>query len=206
MVMVPRNSTAEGFVYIRQSKRVMIAIKTERTQIHFLSDVLAAVVSLDLKVSNGSLRRRRNLIAVSNVCEAAQRFLFDAPNGLDESVIGRAFGFPFNPDQSRRVLNPGTQAAPWRTVTEERKNGDGNGNDKHQKPCLLVRYFTVLYVKFVFAECGEPWSEWPQDVDAIKSCFRCRRRCHCLSFSNHIHWDHRNRKQNQNKTSNKTNQ
>ena len=115
--MVPRNSTAEGFAYIRQSKRVihtyvMIAIKTERSQIHFLSDVLVAVVSLDLKVSNGSLRRRCNLIAVSNVCEAAQRFLFDAPNGLDESVIGRAFGFPFNPDQSRRVLNPGTQAAP----------------------------------------------------------------------------------------------
>ena len=121
MVMVPRNSTAEGFAYIRQSKRVMIAIKTERTQIHFLSDVLVAVVSLDLKVSNGSLRRRRNLIAVSNVCEAAPRFLFDAPNGLDESVIGRAFGFPFNPDQSRRVLNPGTQAVPWRTGW--RKNG-----------------------------------------------------------------------------------
>ena len=87
MVMVPRNSTAEGFAYIRQSKRVMIAIKTERTQIHFLSDVLVAVVSLDLKVSNGSLRRRRNLIAVSNVCEAAQRFLFDAPNGLDEGRL-----------------------------------------------------------------------------------------------------------------------
>ena len=50
MVMVPRNSTAEGFAYIRQSKRVMIAIKTERSQIHFLSDVLVAVVSLDLKV------------------------------------------------------------------------------------------------------------------------------------------------------------
>ena len=48
MVMVPRNSTAEGFAYIRQSKRVMIAIKTERTQINFLSDVLVAVVSLDL--------------------------------------------------------------------------------------------------------------------------------------------------------------
>ena len=102
MVMVPRNSTAEGFAYIRQSKRVMIAIKTERTQIHFLSDVLVAVVSLDLKVSNGSLRRRRNLIAVSNVCEAAPRFLFDAPNGPNESVIGRAFGFPFNsqPEQA----------------------------------------------------------------------------------------------------------
>ena len=28
----------------------MIAIKTERTQIHFLSDVLVAVASLDLKV------------------------------------------------------------------------------------------------------------------------------------------------------------
>ena len=99
MVMVPRNSTPGGFAYIRQSKWVMIAIKTERTQIHFLSDVLAAVVSLDLKVSNGSLRRRRNLIAVSNVCEAAPRFLFDAPNGLNESVIGRAFGFPFNPNR-----------------------------------------------------------------------------------------------------------
>ena len=102
MVMFPRNSTPGGFAYIPQSKRVMIAIKTERTQIHFLSDVLVAVVSLDLKVSNGSLRRRRNLIAVSNVCEAAPRFLFDAPNGPNESVIGRAFGFPFNsqPEQA----------------------------------------------------------------------------------------------------------
>ena len=32
----------------------IIAIETERTQIHFLSDVLFAVVSLDLKVSNVS--------------------------------------------------------------------------------------------------------------------------------------------------------
>ena len=110
--MVPRNSTPGGFAYIRQSKWVMIAIKTERTQIHFLSDVLVAVTSLDLKVPNGSLRRRRDLIAVSNVCEVAPRFLFDAPNGPNESVIGRTFAFPFNPDQSRRVLNPGTQQAP----------------------------------------------------------------------------------------------
>ena len=99
MVMVPKNSTPGGFAYIRQSKRVMIAIKTERTQIHFLSDVLVAVASLDLKVPNSSLRRRRNLIAVSNVCEAAPRFLFDALNGLNESVIGRTFGFPFNPNR-----------------------------------------------------------------------------------------------------------
>ena len=35
MVMVPRNSTPGGFAYIRQSKWVMTAIKTERTQIHF---------------------------------------------------------------------------------------------------------------------------------------------------------------------------
>ena len=49
--MVPRNSTPGGFAYIWQSKWVgIIAIKTERTQIHFLSDILIAVASLDLKV------------------------------------------------------------------------------------------------------------------------------------------------------------
>ena len=49
--MVPRNTTPGGFAYICQSKWVtIIAIKTERTQIHFLSDVLIAVVSLDLEV------------------------------------------------------------------------------------------------------------------------------------------------------------
>ena len=47
MFVVSRNSTPGGFSYIRQSKRVMIARKTERTQIHFLSDVLVAVASLD---------------------------------------------------------------------------------------------------------------------------------------------------------------
>ena len=31
-------------------------MKTERTQIHFLSDVLVAVASLDLKVPNNSVR------------------------------------------------------------------------------------------------------------------------------------------------------
>ena len=142
MVMVPRNSTPGGFAYIRQSKRVMIAIKAERTQIHFLRDVLVAVASLDLKIPNGSLHRRRNLIEGSNVCEATPRFLFDAPNGLNESVIGRAFGFPFNPN--RPIM---ARAQSWYTAgalkngdgrTEERKNGDG------------IRYFTVICVKFVF--------------------------------------------------------
>ena len=52
--MVPMNSIPGGFAYIGQSKSVgIIAIKTERTQIHFLSDVLVAVASLDLKVSIG---------------------------------------------------------------------------------------------------------------------------------------------------------
>ena len=49
--MVPRNSTPGGFAYIWQSKWVgTIAIKTERTQIHLLSDVLIAVASFDRKV------------------------------------------------------------------------------------------------------------------------------------------------------------
>ena len=49
--MVPRNSTPGGFAYIWQSKWIaIIAIKTERTQIHFLSDVFVAAASLDLKI------------------------------------------------------------------------------------------------------------------------------------------------------------
>ena len=51
MDMVPRNSTLGGFAHIWQSKWVgIIAVKTERMQIHFLSDILFAVASLDLKV------------------------------------------------------------------------------------------------------------------------------------------------------------
>ena len=49
--MVIWNLASGGFAYIWQSKSVgMIAIKTERTQIHFLSDVLVVVASLNLKV------------------------------------------------------------------------------------------------------------------------------------------------------------
>ena len=54
--MVPRDSTPGGFANVWQSKWVgIIAIKTERTQIHFLSDILLiliAVASLDLKAAN----------------------------------------------------------------------------------------------------------------------------------------------------------
>ena len=49
--MVSRNSIPGGFAYTRQSKWLgIIAIKTESTKINFLSDVLVAVASLDLKV------------------------------------------------------------------------------------------------------------------------------------------------------------
>ena len=58
--MVPRNSTPEGFAYIWKSKWVgVIVIKTEKTKIHYLSDVLVAVASFDLKVPiySGALAR-----------------------------------------------------------------------------------------------------------------------------------------------------
>ena len=58
--MVPRNSTPGGFAYIWQSKwGGIISIKTERKQIHFLSDILIAVASLDLKVANDKGDRPR---------------------------------------------------------------------------------------------------------------------------------------------------
>ena len=51
--MVPWNSTSRGFAYILQSKWAgIIVIRTERMQIHFLSEVLVAVLSLNLKVPN----------------------------------------------------------------------------------------------------------------------------------------------------------
>ena len=49
--LVPWNSASGGFAYIWQSKKGgIIAVKIEGTQIHFLSDVLVTVASLDLKV------------------------------------------------------------------------------------------------------------------------------------------------------------
>ena len=48
--MVPWNSASGGFTYNWQSKWVgIISIKTEKTQIHFLSDVLVAVARWILK-------------------------------------------------------------------------------------------------------------------------------------------------------------
>ena len=49
--MIPWNSALRGFASNWQSEwEGIIAIKIERTQIDFLSDVLVAVASLDLKV------------------------------------------------------------------------------------------------------------------------------------------------------------
>ena len=63
---VPRKTTPGRFLYIWQSKWVgIIAINTERTQIHFLSDVLFAVASLNLKVpSTLPIYRQRLLKAL----------------------------------------------------------------------------------------------------------------------------------------------
>ena len=66
--MVPWNSVSGGFAYIWQSKWLgIIAIKTEKTQIHFFSNVLVAVASLDLKVPNiSSPTRTRGIIVKYN--------------------------------------------------------------------------------------------------------------------------------------------
>ena len=57
--MVSRNSIPGGITYIWQSKWLgIIAIKTASTQINFLTDVLVAVASLDLKVPNVFRRQR----------------------------------------------------------------------------------------------------------------------------------------------------
>ena len=60
--MVPWNSASGGFDYNWQSKWVgTITMKTGRTQIHFLSNVLVAVASLDLKVSTSRCATRPEL-------------------------------------------------------------------------------------------------------------------------------------------------
>ena len=71
--MITWNSASGGFAYIWQSKWVgIIAVKTKRTEIPFLSDILFAVASLDLKVPNclsySSDRRFRRYIPVQPRC------------------------------------------------------------------------------------------------------------------------------------------
>ena len=62
----PLEFNSGGFAYIWQSNWVgIIAIKTRRTQIHFLSDVLVAFASLDLKVPHVSELREVITTALS---------------------------------------------------------------------------------------------------------------------------------------------
>ena len=62
-------------------------MKTERTQIHFLSDVLVAVASLDLKVP--SVTQSRRLVEMAKIdpdnpgCEAVRIFAMDFSNAFD---------------------------------------------------------------------------------------------------------------------------
>ena len=74
------NSASGGFVYIWWSKWVrIIAMKTEKTQIHFLSDVLVAVVSLNLEVPNIRWRPRyETALKVENTLDPRPR-LFPLP-------------------------------------------------------------------------------------------------------------------------------
>ena len=50
LAMVPSNSTPGGLHLTRGTSVGIIPIKSERTQIHFIRDVLVAVASLDVKV------------------------------------------------------------------------------------------------------------------------------------------------------------
>ena len=62
-------------------------MKTERAQIHFLSDVLVAVASLDLKVP--SVTQSRRLVEMAKIdpdnpgCEAVRIFAMDFSNAFD---------------------------------------------------------------------------------------------------------------------------
>ena len=79
--MVSRNSIPGGFAYIWQSKWLgIIAIKTESTQINFLSDVLVAVASLDLKVPNIKMNYSGTPLIRSLMGQ--KYFAFDHINGL----------------------------------------------------------------------------------------------------------------------------
>ena len=73
-------SDSGRFAYIWQSRWVgLIAIKTERTQIHFLSDVIVAVASLDLKVHIRELKQWRQRQRHVFWRTGTQRFCFSFP-------------------------------------------------------------------------------------------------------------------------------
>ena len=89
--MVTWNSASGAFTYIWQSKWVgIIAVKTKRTQIHFLSDVVVAVVSLDLKVPNiVSDRLSVNKMRLSLFPQSALHFLLRGRKNVSYAAVSR---------------------------------------------------------------------------------------------------------------------
>ena len=90
----------------------IIAKKTERTQIHFLSDVLVAVASLDLKVPNS--RRVRTHEKDSGVAVRRLGTIIQSLNVWKWSGESRYSGaFPLVLENFRRAFSPGPTNHPW---------------------------------------------------------------------------------------------
>ena len=114
------NSASGGFAYISQSKwSGIIAKKTERTQIHFLSDVLVAVASLDLKVLIVGQQLPR-LVDVA-CCVRLHTLLHVVGNCSAKFKIGQTFE-PTTPNNSFVPLSPKRS-----TTIRSSSNNDGNG-------------------------------------------------------------------------------
>ena len=80
--MVTWNSPTGGFAYIWQSRWVgIITIKTVRTQIHFLSNVLVAIALLDL-IPISLVERKRTTRAVNSMAGEPFPALFSPRNTL----------------------------------------------------------------------------------------------------------------------------
>ena len=122
--MFPRNSIPEGFSYIWQSKWVgIIAMKTARTQIHFLSDVLVAVASLDLKVPNSRrvwIHEKNSGDAVRRLGTMIQRISCAQSGASIRLTVWKRSGesrypgaFPPVLENFRRAFSPGPTDCPW---------------------------------------------------------------------------------------------
>ena len=101
--MVPWNSNSGGFPYIWQSKYVrIIARNTERMQSHFLSDVLVAVASLDLKVPHW--RRERDSLNYPSKSWERRGFPFSRSQASGKDKEGFNPGHNYLNDQIHHVF------------------------------------------------------------------------------------------------------
>ena len=149
--MVPWNSASGGFAYNWQSKWVgIIAIKTERTQIHFLSDVLVAVASLNLKVPNRD-QRMRQVVAYKRL-KTMEYLLLEVPTVtlwlvkfwcLDWPLLmgGRNFREVVADAWSSTVIRTKTKSrAPSKTVKNYCRFDEKQTPPKNDIPCYNSRY------------------------------------------------------------------